>query len=250
MENQIVKEKNRMEQLQAFNFNSIEVRAVITNNEPWFVLKDVCDVLGIKNTTMVAGRLDEDEVTKFNLGGLCGESNIVNESGLYKTIFQSKKAEAKKFTKWVTSEVLPTIRKTGQYTKPLTPKEMLELQYQVIKEVDEKVDVVNKDLQAFKQEMPLLNIDCDELQKKVRKIAIDALGGYRSPAYNDQSIRQKIFEDIQRQIKREFDVSSYKAIKRNQLKIAFEILDNYKAPMVLKSQVIYINSLERLEAQA
>ena len=88
-----------MNELQIYNFNDSEVRTVLINNEPWFVLKDVCFILELTNPTMVAGRLDNDEVTKFNLGGLSGESNIVNESGLYKVIFQSKKPEAKKFTK-------------------------------------------------------------------------------------------------------------------------------------------------------
>lgn len=88
------------------------------------------------------------------------------------------------------------------------------------------------------------------MQKKVRKVAIESLGGYKSPAYRDNSIRQKVFEDIQHQIKREFDVNSYKAIKRSQLEVAMKILGEYKVPMALKSLVIFINSEERLREQA
>ena len=98
-------------------FNNVEfgeVRTLQINNEPWFVAKDVCNILDIKNPTMSLQNLDEDERTKFNLGRQ-GETNLINESGLYALIVRSRKAEAKKFRKWITSEVLPTIRKHGAY---------------------------------------------------------------------------------------------------------------------------------------
>lgn len=104
-----------MNQLQVFNFNENEVRVVLIDNNPWYVLKDVCNVLGIKNATDVTKRLDEDEVTRFNLGGLSGESNIVSESGLYSVVLRSDKPEAKVFQRWNRKEVLPTIRKHGAY---------------------------------------------------------------------------------------------------------------------------------------
>lgn len=110
-----------MNELQTFSFNEHEVRSILIDNQPWFVLKDVCDILGLSNPTMVADRLDEDERAKLNLGRQ-GDANIINESGLYKVIFQSKKLEAKRFTKWVTSEVLPAIRKTGMYASTGTEK--------------------------------------------------------------------------------------------------------------------------------
>ena len=92
-----------------------EIRTVTKNNEPWFVAIDVCNALDLKNPTVSVGRLDEDEVTKFNLGGLSGESNIVSEYGLYNLILASRKKEAKKFKRWITHEVIPTIRKHGAY---------------------------------------------------------------------------------------------------------------------------------------
>ena len=91
-----------------------EIRTVVIDDEPWFVLVDICRSLGLTNSSVVAGRLDEDERRKFNLPRQ-GNTHIVNESGLYKVIFRSDKPEAKIFTKWVTSEILPTIRKHGMY---------------------------------------------------------------------------------------------------------------------------------------
>ena len=107
-----------MNDMQIFHYDDNEVRTVLQDGEPWFVLKDVCEVLGISNATVVASRLDTDEVTKFNLGGLSGETNIINESGLYNVILRSDKPQAKPFRKWVTSEVLPSIRKHGAYMTP------------------------------------------------------------------------------------------------------------------------------------
>lgn len=105
-----------MNELQVFSYEGNEVRTVQRGDGTWWVLKDVCNVLGLSNPTIVAARLDSDEVTKFDLGGLSGESNIINESGLYNVIIRSDKPEARKFKRWVTHEVLPSIRKTGMYT--------------------------------------------------------------------------------------------------------------------------------------
>lgn len=104
-----------MNQLQIFSYEGKEVRTIWRDGEPWWVLKDVCDVLGLSNPTIVASRLDADEVAKFNLGGLSGDSNIVSESGLYNVILRSDKPEAKKFKRWVTHEMLPQIRRHGAY---------------------------------------------------------------------------------------------------------------------------------------
>lgn len=105
-----------MNELQIFKNSEFgEIRTVTKNNEPWFVAIDVCNALDLKNPTVSVGRLDEDEVTKFNLGGLSGESNIVSEYGLYNLILASRKKEAKKFKRWITHDVIPTIRKHGAY---------------------------------------------------------------------------------------------------------------------------------------
>lgn len=92
-----------------------QIRMSMVDDEPMFCLVDVCRALEIKNATDVAKRLDEDELTRLNLGGRAGESNFITESGLYAVIVRSDKPNAKKFRKWVTSDVLPTIRKTGGY---------------------------------------------------------------------------------------------------------------------------------------
>lgn len=105
-------------EIKIFNYNNSRVRTIQKDGEPWFVLKDVCGVLDISNHKMTAQRLDVDEVSQTYLIDSLGrqqETTIINESGLYNVILRSDKPEAKPFRKWVTSEVLPSIRKHGLY---------------------------------------------------------------------------------------------------------------------------------------
>ena len=106
-----------LSETQAFDFNAKQVRVLSRDGSPWFVAKDVCDVLGISKYRDATARLDEDERGSVLLDTLGGQQRVsaVSESGLYALIFQSRKAEAKAFRKWVTATVLPAIRKTGSY---------------------------------------------------------------------------------------------------------------------------------------
>ena len=92
-----------------------EIRTAVVDDEPMLCLMDVCKALEIKNATDVARRLEEDELTRLNLGSHAGETYFVTESGVYAVILRSNKPNAKKFRKWVTGEVLPSIRKNGGY---------------------------------------------------------------------------------------------------------------------------------------
>lgn len=113
-----------MKNLQVFRNDELgQVRTRMEEDNFWFCLKDVCNILGLQNSTVVGQRLDPDERAKFNLGRQ-GNATFINESGLYSVILRSDKPNAKKFKKWVTSEVLPSIRKTGKYevkSKPQLP---------------------------------------------------------------------------------------------------------------------------------
>jgi anti-repressor protein len=107
-----------MNDLQVFNNDKFgKIRVLNINNEPWFVAADVCKILDLSNPTVALQRLDEDERSKFNLGRQ-GETNIVNEYGLYNLILASRKKEARQFKRWITHEVIPAIRKHGAYMTP------------------------------------------------------------------------------------------------------------------------------------
>ena len=111
-------------QPQLFNFHNQQVRTLIISNEPYFVATDVIKILGLTNTTVALSRLDDDERSKFNLGRQ-GETNIVNEYGLYELILASRKPQAHEFKRWITHEVLPAIRKHGAYMTPQTIEKAL-----------------------------------------------------------------------------------------------------------------------------
>ncbi|MCA1183439.1 phage antirepressor [Bacillus licheniformis] len=108
-----------MDQLQkVFNYQDQQVRTVVKDGEPWFVAKDVCDVLGITDARKSVNLLDEDERNSVPVTDSLGrnqETFIINEPGLYSLILRSRKPEAKQFKRWITHEVIPTIRKTGGY---------------------------------------------------------------------------------------------------------------------------------------
>lgn len=124
------KGRKNMNELQIFkNEDFGEVRSLIIDNEPWFVASDVCKALNIKNATDTLKRLDDDERARFNLGRQ-GEANIINEYGLYNLILASRKPEAKQFKRWITHEVIPSIRKTGQYQVPNDPMSALKLMFE------------------------------------------------------------------------------------------------------------------------
>lgn len=126
--------------------------------------------------------------------------------------------------------------------KKLSPMELLELQFGALKEQKQEIKVVREEVKDLKDNMPLFNIDCEELQKEVRKMGVKVLGGKDSSAYKDKSIRTKVYSDIQHQIKRQFGLNSYKAIKRSQLDIAKEIISRYEVPFVIKNEIDLANS--------
>lgn len=128
--------------------------------------------------------------------------------------------------------------------KKLSPMELMELQFIALKEQKEKIAQVENRVDKLEEDMPLLQIDCKEIQALVRKKGIEALGGYRSIAYNDNSLRGKVYSDIQQQIRREFGVVRYEAIKRSQLEMAKEIIINYKVPLVLENEIKLLNEQE------
>jgi anti-repressor protein len=115
---------NEQNSLQVFDFEDRQVRIVMVDGEPWWVVTDVCEILDLSNPTTAIERLDEDERSKFNLGRQ-GEVNLVNEAGLYSLILGSRKPEAKAFKRWIVHDIIPSIRKHGAYMTPQKAEEIL-----------------------------------------------------------------------------------------------------------------------------
>ena len=126
--------------------------------------------------------------------------------------------------------------------KPLSAMEQLKLQYQVLGEHEEKLNKIDGKIDNLENNMPLFNVECKELQALVRKKGIEVLGGKGSKAYKDNSLRGKVYADIQHELKREFQVTRYEAIKRCQLIKARGIIADYKIPFMLKDEIIKVNN--------
>lgn len=195
------KKGNAMNEMRIFDYHGNTVRTVERDGEPWFVLKDVCAVLGIGNSRMVFDRLDDDEkgVSQIDtLGGLQNMS-VINESGLYNVILRSDKPEAKPFRKWVTSEVLPTIRKTGGYgQKTLSPIEMFSLQAQINVEQERRLKAVEEKQNRFDGALAVMAapmLESDGWQERAQKeinTTIEQFG------LNHQMFRRDIYDEVER----------------------------------------------------
>lgn len=146
--------------IQVWNYESSEIRTVQINGELWFVLSDVCKVLELSSPHKVADRLDGDERNQIPLIDSLGRhqnTTVVNESGLYAVVLRSDKPQAKPFRKWVTSEVLPSIRKTGSYSTQsqfadLSPQLQFLIQMEIRQnKLEEEQKKQNQDLESMKE---------------------------------------------------------------------------------------------------
>lgn len=136
--------------------------------------------------------------------------------------------------------------KKPQPKLPQTPMELLELHYEAIKQVDSKVNTLEERFNDFEQSLPLLPEDADDISKEVKKRVVEVLGGKDSNAYHDKSLSQKVFMDAYKNLKSNFDVSSYKAIKRNRKDVAVQIAREYKPPLYLAEQIQAENAQMKL----
>lgn len=222
-----------------------QIRTVQLNNETYFVGKDVAEALGYANPKNAVPKhvSEEDKLsTQIEYAGQRREVTVINESGLYALIFGSKLESAKRFKHWVTSEVLPSIRKTGAYSIPMTTEGQIKLLAQGHTELVERINDVNNDLQEFKRDMPLLALECQRITRAKNQKVVPLMGGKDSPAYKDNSLRGKVYSDIDAQLRREFGVDTYKAIKRSQCDMAVNIINKYELPIVLVEQINLTNA--------
>lgn len=228
-----------MTKIQVFEYQSNKVRTVDMDGAPWFVLKDVCEVLGLGNSRMVSDRLDEDEkgVSKIDTLGGVQNVTIINESGLYNVILRSDKPEAKPFRKWVTSEVLPSIRKTGSYTMPKLSKEM-----QALFLLDDRTQKQEARLTALENTMTVDYSQQQTLKKAVGRVVVEALGGKTAPAYIDPHVRGKLFSECNRDVQDWFRVNSVCNVPRKRYDEALDYIQRWKPSTNSAMQVQNINA--------
>lgn len=207
-----------------------KIRTVNIDGEPWFVAKDVCDILGVKNPTQSMQQLEDFERAMFNIGRQ-GEANIISESGFYALVLRSRKPIAKPFRIWVTSEVLPSIRKIGSYTA--NPSNKMELALDDMKVVYAQINNM-EDLLAEQNEKLDRVVDNLTLstrqQQKIYKVAKDRvnhlLGGAHSKEYKANS--RSYFINMWNGLKSKFQCGSYKDLNPIYFDKAVEFISGWE----------------------
>lgn len=214
-----------MNELQIFNSEEFgEIRTVTIDGEPWFVGKDVAEALGYERTADAIRQHveEEDKLTRrFTDSGQGRQMTVINESGLYALIFGSKLESAKRFKHWVTSEVLPAIRKTGSYQMQNLSTEM-----KAILMHDEKIMKIDQRVTGLENTMTIDYGQQKVLGDCVNRVVIDALGGKDSEAYKE--IGKKVFSECNRDLKNYFHVNARNNVPKKRFDEAVEYISNWK----------------------
>lgn len=211
-----------------FSFQDKQVRVVLRDGEPWFVARDVCEVLDHSDTSTAIRRLDDDEKltqTMF-VSGQNREVWLVNEPGLYSLILTSRKPEAKAFKRWITHEVIPAIRKTGAYAVdqnkvvPLSERQALIQSLKLTAELAEEMEEVKSITHTHSQKLMELEQKVDEqitIDHGEQRTLQKAISRRVYEVESDPQRRRELFRQLHREIKDRWAVASYRDVRRTEL---------------------------------
>lgn len=224
-----------MNDLQTFNFEQLPVRTLEVDGEPLFIGSDVAEILGYSNTRDALSRHVDEEDKKILTSRNTTLENLpnrgitaINESGLYALIFSSKLESAKRFKRWVTSEVLPTLRKSGTFqTKPLSTNEQIKLIALGTHELDERVTAIETSIPLFPGESAILKKCIDRKAMEIMKNQFNGIERKR--------ISRKIYSSIYNSLFKAFNVSSYKMVPRGKFKDVIRFVETWHLP----SETVY-----------
>ena len=190
-----------MNKLQIFNYQEKEVRTVIKDGEPWFVASDVCEILEIGNSRMAIDRLNENSKGVSSIDTLGGnqEMNVISEAGVYKLVFTSRKPEAEKFTDWLASEVIPSIRKTGGYSKQVSQAELTAMiaqnQVEIERTANTALEVANKASRQITNVLDVFTAPAADNWKHDMNSKINQI--IESQGFNHQKFRGDLYEELE-----------------------------------------------------
>ena len=191
-----------MNELKVFDFEKHDVRTMVIGNEPWFVGSDIAKTLGYTEPHKAIQRhVDEDDGMKHPITDNLGRkqaATLINESGLYSLIFASKLDSAKRFKRWVTSEVLPTLRRTGTYEVTKDPLEIMKLSMKAIEQTNEEVENLKDDVTYLKDEVKLDAGEYGYITRLINRTVMESATVYGYA--NTKEVRKELFSDINRGI--------------------------------------------------
>lgn len=213
-----------MNNLQIFNSEEFgNMRTVTIDDETWFVGKYVANALGYERATKaIQDHVDDDDKDEVPIQDSIGrmqKTPVINESGLYALIFGSKLESAKRFKHWVTSEVLPTIRKTGGYQKQLSPAEMMRIQLGMIDDHENRIENLENNMTIDYGQQQVLG-------ETVNHTVISILGGKESNAYKEVS--KKVFAECNRDLKNYFQVNARNNVPKKRFEEALQYAKSWK----------------------
>ncbi|HEA4306378.1 TPA: ORF6C domain-containing protein, partial [Staphylococcus aureus] len=213
--------------LQTFNFEELPVRTLEVDGEPYFIGKDVADVLGYTNSRKaLSDHVDEEDklTSRIVTAGQNRNVTIINESGLYSLIFSSKLENAKRFKRWVTSEVLPTLRKTGAYQIPSDPMQALRLMFEATEQTKQEIKNVKDDVIDLKENQKL---DAGDYNFLTRTINQRVAHIQRLHAITNQKQRSELFRDINSEVKKMTGASSRTNVRQKHFDDVIEMIANW-----------------------
>lgn len=228
-----------MNEVKLFDFENNKMRTQEIDNQIYFCLKDVCDILEIDNVSQCKTRLNKGGVSTNEVGVQTGfkkdgtpaiqkvKMTFINESNLYKVIFQSRKPQAERFTEWVTSEVLPTLRKTGSYQMPTNPMQALELMFQALKETNDGVTQIEKRVTEIEENAPLTPSEYSMLCRKINE-RIRTIKHERGLEHLNREQQSELYRSINRDIKTVTGVQVRSQIRQKALSRVLEFVYDWE----------------------
>ena len=231
-----------------FNFHGQEVRTVIFDNEPWFVAKDVADILGYQNGSRDINRhVDEDDklTSQIATAGQMRNQTVINESGLYSLILSSKLPQAKEFKRWVTSEVLPAIRKQGGFIREDLDEDAFIALFTGQKKLREQQASMMEDIDYLKSEQPIHPSYAQSLLKKRKARVVACLGGIDSPAYADKIFAQSVFRQAEIDFKDHFNISRYDLLPKKFADAALAYWMTWEPSTNTKMKIMELNAFSQ-----
>ena len=231
-----------------FNFHGQEVRTLTIDDEPWFVGKDVVDILGYQNGSRDINRhVDEDDrvIHQFINSGQNRDMIIINESGLYSLILSSKLPQAKEFKRWVTSEVLPAIRKQGGFIREDLDEDAFIALFTGQKKLREQQTSMLEDIDYLKSEQPIHPSYAQSLLKKRKARVVACLGGIDSPAYADKIFAQSVFRQAEIDFKDHFNISRYDLLPKKHADAALSYWMTWEPSTNTKMKIMELNAFSQ-----
>lgn len=219
-----------MNELQTFNFEELPVRTMNIDGEPYFVGSDVAKILGyLKPANAIANHVDDEDKTTTLIQGTGSnyksKAVIINESGLYSLIFSSKLESAKRFKRWVTSEVLPSLRKTGTYQVPDNPMDALKLMFDAQKETQEEIKTVKADVIDLKENQKLDAGEYGLITKTVHQRVAYIKQIHALP--NDKEINKALYKDINNNVNTMAGIKTRTQLKQKHFNDVMDMIVNW-----------------------